>query len=145
MAHPQNSEESWPSHAKLRGSATGHWFNRSRTSGRSGSKTSDTSEKHTDLCNVGAGDWLVHHFEPNTDRGFVFYQTHRVNFVHQPAKVAQMISMMEHGRIRMTECSRQVHQIEHNRSPKCQTHLGEIVGWEHSLNWMDQTDYRNSW
>ena len=56
----KNSEESWQSRAKLQGSATGRWLDLSRTSGGSGRKTSNTSEKRIDTGNVGAGDWLVH-------------------------------------------------------------------------------------
>ena len=89
----RNAAEPWQSRARLQGSATGPWLNLLRTSGESGSKISITSEQHLDTCNVGARDWLVHNFEPNTDCGSVDLQTqHRVNLVHQPAKLIRIIS-----------------------------------------------------
>ena len=30
----------------------------------------ESAWKHIDVSNVGAGDWLVHNDEPNTDCGF---------------------------------------------------------------------------
>ena len=50
--HPKKSDKSWQSRARLRSSATGPWLILSRTFGGS-----------------GAGDRLVHTFEPNTDCG----------------------------------------------------------------------------
>ena len=52
-------------------------------------------KKTIDSCNVEPGDWLVHNSEPNKDCGCADFQTHRrLNLVHPPAKVTQMISMM---------------------------------------------------
>ena len=53
--------------AKLRGWAEAQWLNLSSASAGSGSKTSNTCEKHIAICNDGAGDWLVHNFELNKD------------------------------------------------------------------------------
>ena len=134
----QNSEESWPSHAKLQGWASGHCLNLSITLGGSGSKTSNTCGKFIDNCNVGAEDWLVHNVEQNKDCVFVNYQTqHRVNLTHQPAKVTNMISMTEHGWISVS--SKQVRQSQHSRGLKGQTHLGRIaVGSIHKIRGITQ-------
>ena len=66
----KTSAELWQPRAKLQGSVKAQWLKLSSTSGGSGSKTSDTSDTHIDVSNVGAGDWLVHNDEPNTDCGF---------------------------------------------------------------------------
>ena len=47
------------------------WLNLSSTSGGSGSETSNTTEKHSDIGNVGVRDWLVPNVEPDTDCDFV--------------------------------------------------------------------------
>ena len=41
-----------------------------RTSGGSGSETSNTCEQHLDTCKVGDADWFVHKFELTKDCGF---------------------------------------------------------------------------
>ena len=63
--------------------------------------------------------------------GFVNYQTqHQANFVHQPAKVTQMISNMDPSRIEsisVTYRSKQVHQLQHNHGLKDQANFGRII------------------
>ena len=91
----KNSVASRQSRANLQGSAKDQWLNLSITSGGS-SKTSETSEKHIGICTVGAGDWLVHNIEPNTDCDFVNYQTqHHANLMHQPETVIRTTSIVE--------------------------------------------------
>ena len=84
----ENSAESWQSRVKIQGSETAQWLKlSSTTSGGSGSKTSNTNTKQLGICNVGFGDCLVHNFEPNTDYGFVKFQTqHQVNFCASASK-----------------------------------------------------------
>ena len=64
--------------------------------------------------------------------GLVNYQTqHRANLMHQPAKVTQRVSIMEHfwiDPISVTNRSTHIHQSQHNRGRKGQTDLGNIVG-----------------
>ena len=61
----------------------------------------------------------MHNFELNKYCDFVNYQTqHRAIFVHQPAKVTKMISIMEHfwiDTISVTKCSRKVSSSQYNR------------------------------
>ena len=110
-------------------SVEAQWHFHSLTSGRSGSKTSDMCEKHIDICNVGAGDWPAHNFELNKYCGFVKNQTqHRANLLHQPVNVTQMFQHFGIDTMSVTNCSRQVHQTQHNRGLKCQTNPGKIVG-----------------
>ena len=76
---------------KFQGSSTGQWLNLSRASCGSGTR----AKKHIDICNVGAGDWLVRNFEPNADCGSVNCQTqHRTNLMQQPAQVTRIISII---------------------------------------------------
>ena len=125
----KHSAESWQSRAKLQSLAKAQWLNVSRPSGGSRNKISDTRKKHFDICNVGCGDCLVHNFEQDIDCGFANHQTqHWVNLMHHPAKVTQMISMMEQGWVSVTICSRQIHQTRHNRGLKWPTSVGKIVG-----------------
>ena len=72
----------------------GQWLNLSRTSGGSGSKTSDTSEKHTDTATMELEIGSCTISNPNTDCGLVNYQTqHRVNLMHHLATVTRIISV----------------------------------------------------
>ena len=68
--------------------------------------------------------------------------------MHQPAKVTQMISVMEHfwiDAVSVANCARQVHQTQHNRGLEGQTILARIVGENSHNNSWEQTDCQVSW
>ena len=131
-AMTKNVEESRLSRANPRISVKAQRHTHSIFSGRSGSKISSTCEKHIDICNDGAGDWLVHNFDLNKDSGFVNYQTqHRANFTHPPAKLTWFRLCSTFGWSRWVcpfICSTQVHLTQLNRGLNCQANLGRVVG-----------------
>ena len=66
------------------------------------------------------------------DVGFPCMHIHKFTHLRQ-----QTTLIMEHfwiGTISMTNCSRRVHQTQHNRGLKCQTNLCRIDGGRHSQN-----------
>ena len=67
---------------------------------------------------------------------------HRATFMHHPAKVTQMISIMEHGWISVTIGSRQIHQTRHHRGLN---QSWQNSWWDRSNKSLDQTDDYDSW
>ena len=72
----------------------------------------------------------MHNFELNNGCGVVNYQTQHRAMVDKPAKVTQMVSIVEPSwmqTINVTNGSKQV-QSQHRRGLKVQPHPGNIVG-----------------
>ena len=135
----KSSGESWQSRARLPGSAKTQWLTPSRTSGEKGGEAHNTCEEHTDTWKAGAAGWLVHTFESNKDCGLKNYRTRNRAMVDQPAKVSQMIWIMEPSWIQtisVTKCSWTSSSVTTQSWSQLPNHSWQghwqCYGWRHS-------------